>query len=256
MTTPPGFTLAGRVALVTGSGRNIVRAIALAMARAGAAVVVNGHRDLAALDRVVAEIVSAGGRAIAIPADVSDPDAVRRMVARATDDLGPIDIAVSNVGVRLLQAFLEVDLAAWNQAIAVNLTSAFSLAQAVLPGMIEQRWGRLIHVSGLPIYTGRYRGKIPALAAKSGLHGLAKGLADEFGAQGITSNIVAPSTLDTARDWSQYPALDLERRVADIPVGRLGHVEDVAQACIYLASEQASYVNGQTIHLNGGQVMF
>jgi NAD(P)-dependent dehydrogenase (short-subunit alcohol dehydrogenase family) len=256
MTTPPGFTLAGRVALVTGSGRNIGRAIALAMARAGAAVVVNGHRDLAALDRVVAEIAADGGRAIAIPADVSDPDAVRRMVACATESLGPIDIAVSNVGVRLLQPFLEVDLVAWNQAIAVNLTSAFSLAQAVLPSMIERHWGRLIHVSGLPIYTGRYRGKIPALAAKSGLHGLAKGLADEFGGEGITSNIVAPSTIDTTRDWLQYPTLDLERRVADIPVGRLGQVEDVAQACVYLASEQASYVNGQTIHLNGGQVMF
>ena len=250
------FSLTGRVALVTGSGRNIGRAIALAMARAGAAVVLNGHRDLAALDRVVAEIAAAGGRAIAMPADVSDPAAVADMVARATDRIGPIDIAVSNVGVRLLQPFLEVDLAAWNQALAVNLTSSFSLAQAVLPGMIERGWGRLIHVSGLPIYTGRYRGKIPALAAKSGLHGLAKGLADEFGGRGITSNIVAPSTIDTTRDWAQYPALDLERRVADIPVGRLGQVEDVAQACVYLASDQAGYVNGQTIHLNGGQVMF
>ncbi len=250
------FSLTGRVALVTGSGRNIGREIALAMARAGAAVVLNGHRDLAALDRVVAEIAAAGGRAIAMPADVSDPAAVADMVARATDRIGPIDIAVSNVGVRLLQPFLEVDLAAWNQALAVNLTSSFSLAQAVLPGMIERGWGRLIHVSGLPIYTGRYRGKIPALAAKSGLHGLAKGLADEFGGRGITSNIVAPSTIDTTRDWAQYPALDLERRVADIPVGRLGQVEDVAQACVYLASDQAGYVNGQTIHLNGGQVMF
>ena len=159
------FSLHGRVALVTGSGRNIGRGIAIALARAGAAVVVNGHRDLAALDEVVGVIGRAGGRALAVPADVSDPDAVRRMVDTALQAYGRVDIAVSNVGVRRLQPFLEVDLAAWNATLAVNLTSAFALAQAVLPGMVGRGWGRIVHVSGTPILTGRYGGKVPTIAA-------------------------------------------------------------------------------------------
>ncbi len=250
------FSLRGRVAVVTGSGRNIGRAIARALARAGAAVVVNGHRDQDALDSVVRDIAREGGRATAVLADVADPAAVRRMVDGAIETFGRVDIAVSNVGVRRLQPFLEVDLEEWNAAIAVNLTSAYSLAQAVLPGMIERGFGRLIHVSGMPIYTGRYGRKVPAIAAKAGLHGLAKGLADEFGHAGITSNLLAPGMIDTERDWSQYPGVDAQRRAADVPVGRLGAVDDVAHACVYLASDEAAYVNGQTIHLNGGQVMF
>jgi 3-oxoacyl-[acyl-carrier protein] reductase len=254
--TASPFSLAGRVALVTGSGRNIGRAIAIACARAGATVVVNGHRDLAALDEVVAEIGAAGGRAVALAADVSDPGAARDLAERAIASFGRLDVVVANVGIRVNRPFLEVSLDDWNATLAVNLTSAFVLAQAALPGMVERGFGRIVAVSGLPAYTGRYGGKIPALASKTGLHGLAKGIADEFGRHGVTANIVAPGMIDTVRDWKQYPGVDAERRRQQIPVGRLGTPDDIAAACVYLASEAGGYVNGQTLHLNGGEVMF
>ena len=253
---PTPFSLNGRVALVTGSGRNIGRAIALAFARAGAAVAVNGHRDLGALNAVVDEIRSAGGEAVALPADVSDAEAVEAMVRTANERFGALDIVVSNVGIRRHAPLLEVSLADWNATLAVNLTSAFVLARAALPGMIARGHGRIIHVSGLPAYTGRYAGKVPALASKTGLHGLAKGIADEFGHAGITANVVAPGMIDTRRDWQQYPGVDPDVRRRAIPVGRLGLPEDIASACVYLASDAGAYVNGQTLHLNGGEVMF
>jgi len=253
---PNAFALDGRVALVTGSGRNIGREIALACARAGAAVVVNGHRDVGALDAVVAEIGAAGGRAIACVADVSDPQAAEGLVTRSIEAFGRLDVVVANVGIRRVKPLLEVSLEEWNATMAVNLTSAFVLARAALPGMIERGYGRLIHLSGMPAYTGRYGGKVPALASKAGLQGLAKGIADEYGHAGVTANVVAPGMIDTARDWAQYPNVDVERRRQQIPVGRLGSVVDVALACVYLASEAGSFVNGQTLHLNGGEVMF
>ncbi|MFM1988056.1 MAG: hypothetical protein RJA99_1013 [Pseudomonadota bacterium] len=250
------FPLEGRVALVTGSGRNIGRAIALALAEAGAAVVVNGHRDAAALDEVVGRIEAGGGRALPVLADVADPSEARRLVETAIGRFDRLDIVVCNVGIRRLQPFLEVSHADWNATLAVNLTSAFTIAQAALPGMVARRWGRLIHLSGTPIHTGRYAGKVPTIAAKAGLQGLAKGLADEFGPFGVTSNVVAPGVIDTVRDWAHYPTLDPERLRGELPVRRLGTVDDIAAACVYLAGESAGFVNGQTLHLNGGQVMF
>jgi len=250
------FSLDGRVALVTGSGRNIGREIALAFARAGAAVVVNGHRDADALETLVAQIHASGGRALSIVADVSDPAATASLADRAIEAFGRLDVVVCNVGIRKARPLLEVTLQEWEQTLAVNLTGAFVLAQRALPGMAARGFGRFIHLSGLPVYTGRYGGKVPALASKAGLQGLAKGIADEFGHLGVTSNVVAPGMIDTTRDWAQYPGVDLERVRRDIPVGRLGSTSDIALACQYLASDAGAFVNGQTLHLNGGQVMF
>lgn len=253
----PAFSLAGRVALVTGSGRNIGREIARACARAGAAVVVNGHRDRAAIQETVRLVEGEGGRAHAVLADVADRAAVQAMVAEAERVLGaPVDIVVANVGVRRLQPFLEVTPRDWEEGLAVNLTSAFHLAQATLPAMLRQGRGRFIHLSGLPIATGRYAGKVPVLAAKAGLQGLAKGLAAEFGGRGITANVVSPGMVETERDWSQYPHTSEDAARGAIPAGRLATVRDVAAACVYLASDEAAFVNGQTLHVNGGEVMF
>lgn len=256
MRTADLFNLSGRTAIVTGAGRNIGREIALVLASAGAAVVVNGRRDQVALESVVAEIEAQDGHAMPFLADVSDPAAVESMVGATEQRFGAVDIIVSNVGLRRYTPFLEISLEEWRHIIDVNLGASFNLARAALPGMRERRWGRLIHLSGLPVFTGDYPGRVHVLAAKSGLQGLSRGIAREFGAYGITSNIVAPGMVDTIRDWSQYPNTDPAEIVKSVPLGRLARVGDVAATCLYLASEAGAFVTGQTIHVNGGQGMF
>lgn len=250
--------LAGRTAIVTGSGRNIGKAIALALARAGADVVVNGSRDGAALDRVVAEIEALGARAVAVVADVARPGDVRRMVRKAEKHFGAVDIAVSNVAVRRRQAFLDISAADWAATLDTNLNAAFHLAQAVLPGMVARGGGRIIHISGVDGFAVHVSERAPNIVAKAGLHGLTKALAKEFGAHGITANTVAPGAIDTERDWSQYmaPAAWRRMRLREIPLGRIGHVDDVAAACVYLAGNGGAFVSGQVIHVNGAQFMF
>jgi len=250
------FSLSGRTALITGSGRNIGREIALTFARCGAAVVVNGSRDEAALSSVVEEIEAFGGSAAPILADVADPDAVASMVAEAERRFGRLDIVVANVGIRRHRPFLDISVEEWRATMEVNLNSAFYLARAALPGMRDRRWGRFIHLSGLPVFTGNYPGRVHVLASKAGLQGLSMGIAREFGPYGITSNVVAPGMVDTVRDWAQYPNSDPAEIVKAIPLGRIGRVSDVAIACLYLASEAGSFVTGQTLHVNGGQGMF
>lgn len=247
--------LAGRVAIVTGSGRNIGRAIALAFARAGSRVVINGHRDRAALDTVVDEIKREGGEAIACMADVSRDDEVANMVALARDTYGHIDIAVSNVGKRPYAAFLDITPDDWDDVIRTNLSAAFYLARHVVPIMRERRYGRIINISGFSGFFAHVTHRAHSVSAKFGLHGLSKAIAREFGPDGITANTVAPGMIETARDWSQYRHIDREKLVTDIPVRRMGLPEDIAQACLYLAGDNGGFVSGQVIHVNGGQMM-
>jgi 3-oxoacyl-[acyl-carrier protein] reductase len=250
------FSLAGRTAIITGSGRNIGRDIALTFARAGAAVVVNGHRDKAALDEVVAEITAQGGRAMAVMADISDHKEVAAMVEQAGGAFGSVDIVVSNAAVRRHQPFLEISIDDWHRTIETNLNSAFYLARTAIPHMVERGWGRVINISGLDAFTGHYPDRVHNVVCKIGLVGLAKGLAREFGPSGITANIVSPGAIDTIRDWSQYVHFKPEEVVKQIPLSRMGKVGDVAAACLYLASDAGSFVTGQTLHVNGGQFMF
>lgn len=248
--------LAGRTALVTGSGRNLGRGIALGFAGAGANVVLNGHRDRAALESVEREIEALGGQALCVMADVTQPDDVTRMVEAALVRFGSVDIAVSNVGLRPRQAFLEISVEDWHHVLDANLSAAFYLARAVLPSMKQKRWGRIIHMSGhdgfMPIANRAHN-----VTAKAGLHALAKAIAIEFGEFGITANTIAPFIMDTERDEKSYP--NYRQRFAEavktMPLRRLGTAADVAQACLYLASEN-SYVTGQVIHLSGGEAMY
>jgi len=247
---------AGRTAVVTGSGRNIGRAIALALAAGGAGVIVNGHRDRAAVDAVVKEIAQAGGRALGVMADVSKHDEVAAMLQTAAGHFGSVDIVVSNVGVRRMQPFLEIGLADWDAVLATNLTPAFYLARNAIPQMQKKKWGRLIFISGFDGFWGQVTLRAHNITAKAGLHGLAKALAREFGPDGITANTVAPGAIDTVRDWSQYRHQSRESIEREIPLGRFGDVREIAAACAFLASEGGGFVSGQVLHVNGGHYMY
>lgn len=247
-------TLAGRTALVTGSGRNLGRGIALAFAAAGANVVLNGHRDLAALEGVAAEVRARGAQTLVVKADVGDADAVADMVRRAEGAFGGVDIAVSNVGVRHHQPLLEISVEDWRSILNSNLNAAFYLARAVLPGMAARGWGRIIHISGRDGFFPKAN-RAHNVTAKAGLVALAKAIAVEFGPQGITANTVAPGIIETVRDPAHYPdfARESEARRLAMPVRRLGRIDDVAAACMYLASEGAGFMTGQVLHVNGGE---
>ena len=246
--------LHGRTAIVTGSGQNIGRAIALGLARAGANVVVNGHRNVEAIEAVAREARALGVRAIAVQADVGDPAAVQRMVRRAVDELGSADIAVSNVAVRHHQPFLDISLDDWRAILNSNLNSAFYLAREVLPAMTKAGWGRIIHISGRDGFFPKAN-RAHNVVCKAGVFALAKALAVEFGPLGITANAIAPGIIETTRDMAHYPdfAVEYAQRREAMPVRRLGRVDDVADACLYLCSEAGGFVTGQVLHVNGGE---
>ena len=248
--------VAGRTALVTGSGRNIGRAIALALSQCGANVVVNGHTDSDAVDKVVAEITASGGHALGVMADVSNHDAVKGMVERTVKHFGAIDILISNVAVRRKQAFLDISLDDWHSVLNTNLSAAFYLSRNVIPHMRAQQWGRIVHISGFDAFWGHVADRAHSIAGKAGLHGLTKALAREFTRNGITVNTVAPGAIDTERDWSQYAHQPKEKVMAEIPAGRYGHVDEIAAACVYLASSTSGFVSGQVLHVNGGHYMY
>ena len=250
-------SIAGKTALVTGSGRNIGRAIAIALTQQGANVVVNGHRDKNAVDAVVEEIRKAGGRAIGVMADVSSHDEVAAMVEKTVGEFGSIDIVVSNVGIRRMQPFLDITTEDWNSVLESNLSPAFYLARNAIPHMQRRKWGRIILISGFDGFWGQVTQRAHNVTCKAGLHGLAMALAREFGPDGITANTVVPGAIDTERDWSQYAHQpDKEEIAKQIPVRRFGAPAEVAAACTYLSSDGGGFVSGQAIHVNGGHYMY
>lgn len=249
--------LAGRTALITGSGRNLGKGAALALAGAGANIVLNGHRDMEALEATAREVRALGVEAQCVLADVSDPEAIQGMVDQAHKRFGSVDIAISNVGLRLRQSLLDISVEDWNRVLATNLSSCFYLARAVLPKMKERGWGRIIHISGrdgfwtLPL-------RAHNVTCKAGMHSLAKAIALEFGEFGITANTIAPGKMDTIRDDTHYPGYQeawAKATQTSIPLRRLGTPEDVAQACLYMCTG-GDYVTGQLLHLNGGEFLY
>jgi NAD(P)-dependent dehydrogenase (short-subunit alcohol dehydrogenase family) len=254
--TEASLPLAGRTALVTGSGRNIGRAIALGLAAQGANVVVNGHSDRASVDAVVAEIHAAGGKALAQMADVGRDEEVAGMVHAAAKHFGALDIVVSNVGIRRKQPFLEITPQQWDEVLRTNLSAAFYLARHAIPLMRQRRWGRIVLISGFDGFWGQVTERAHNITAKAGLHGLAMALAREFGPDGITANTVAPGAIDTVRDWSQYTHQQREQLEREIPLGRYGKPDEVAAACDLLCSDRGGFISGQVIHVNGGHYMY
>jgi 3-oxoacyl-[acyl-carrier protein] reductase len=248
--------LKGRTALVTGSGRNIGRAIALAFARAGCNLVLNGARDAAALERVAAEAAGCGAQTLCVLADVGEAAAVQDMVRQAEARFGGVDIAVSNVARRAVRPLLEITPEEWDAVLRTNLSAAFYLARAVLPGMAQRGFGRIIHISGRDGFWTR-RDRAHNVTAKAGLHAFAKAIALEFGPHGITANTIAPGLIETIRDPQAHPGMaeEMAQRLSGIPVRRFGAPADIAEACLYLCGPQGGFMSGQLLHLNGGEFL-
>jgi 3-oxoacyl-[acyl-carrier protein] reductase len=247
--SPVAPELAGRVALVTGAGRNIGRAIALALADAGAAVVVNARRSQDEIDAVAAEIERGGGRALAVLADVTDARAVTRMVEAAGARFGRLDILVNNAAVRDVTSLDEIDLARWREITGVILDGAFVCVKACVPSLRANRGGAIVNIGGLSAHTGA-AGRPHVVAAKAGLVGLTRALAHDLAADGITVNCVVPGLIDTVRGAASGARSAHPGR--DNALGRRGTPEDVARAVRFLAGPSARYITGQTLHVSGG----
>jgi 3-oxoacyl-[acyl-carrier protein] reductase len=241
---------AGKVALVTGSGKNIGRTIALDLAARGASVVISGRADRTAVDGVVAEINASGGQAIGCVADVSDPTATQAMIAAAVAAFGGIDILVSNAGLRRQTPFLEMTLAEWREILSVALDGAFILARAAVPHMLDRGGGAIVALSGISTHVGTPN-RCHVSASKAGLEGLMRALAMELAPHGITCNCVAPGAVDTVRGASAgtLPRSQTER---GIPLGRKAAMGEISAAVRFLAGPDGRYVTGQTLHVNGG----
>lgn len=251
------MTLDGRVAIVTGSGRNIGRATALELARRGAAVVVNARANRREAEGVVGEIEALGGKAIAAVADVGDQAQVNAMVEQALEAFGRVDILVNNAGMRAAQGIADMTVEQWRRVLAVNLDAPFFCAQAVVPGMMERGWGRIINVSGLNAFSGR-AGWAHVCASKMGALGLTRALAAELAEYNILVNHIVPGAFDTTPPPEQTGGAmpPAAARAAGIPLGRLGMPQEIATTCAFLASDDASFITGQTIHVNGGALAY
>jgi 3-oxoacyl-[acyl-carrier protein] reductase len=239
--------LAGRVALVTGASRNIGRAIALALAEGGAGVIIVGRQDRAAAEGVVAEIEAAGGRAVAVMADVTQPEDVAAMVAAGLEAFGRIDILVNNAAVRHEVPFAEMTYEAWRATMAIGLDAAFLCAKAALAALSESGEGTIINIGGLTAYTGAAH-RAHVVAAKAGLDGLTRALAHDLAEQGITVNLVSPGLVDTPRVGKEPHHHATRKNLA----GRRGRPDEIAAAVRFLAGPNARYITGQTLHVNGG----
>jgi 3-oxoacyl-[acyl-carrier protein] reductase len=240
------FELKGRVALVTGSSRGIGKAVALALAEAGAAVAVNYRERGEEAEAVIEAVRNGGGRAAAFGADVSLRTAVQGMVHDIEERLGPIDILVNNAGMAVARGLEDITEEDFDRDIAVNLKSAFLCTQAVLPGMRARRWGRIVNISSIGARIGAGSVSVAYAASKAGLEGLTRGYALRLAPEGVTVNAVAPGLIDTEMG---KPLLEAGV-AARIPVGRVGMADEIAQAVLMLV--QNGYMTGQTIAVNGG----
>jgi len=243
--------LAGRTAIVTGGGRNIGRAIALALAEAGAAVVVNGRSDRAALDAVVKEIEALGGKAVAAMGDVGEEATAAAMVAAAAR-LGGVDILVNNAAGRPEQSFEEMTLADWRAVHTTVLDGAFLTVKAALPHLKKSPAGAVINIGGVSGHIGT-KNRAHVVAAKAGLVGFTKALAHDLSEYKITANCVVPGLIETARDPNA--ALPQHHQVSRTLTGRLGAPEEIAAAVRFLAGPNGRYITGQTLHVNGGMYL-
>lgn len=242
-----------RTAIVTGGASGIGAAISRRLAADGALVaILDLNPDAAAA--AAAQIEAAGGKAVGLGVDVAERAGVDAAVAEVRGRLGTPTILVNNAGMSVSGPFLALTEETWNRVLSVNLTGTFHCCQAVLPDMIDARWGRIVNISSSSIHSGS-SGLAGYVAAKSGVVGLTKTLALEFSKRGITVNTIPPGFIDTPmlRDTVDRGFVDLDAQIARTPVGRVGRPEDIAAACAFLVSEEAGYITGQILGVNGGR---
>lgn len=243
------FDLSGKRALVTGASGGIGGAIAASLHSCGASVALSGTR----VDALTAVADKLGDRAHVTPADLSSAEGAEALIKDADAAMGGVDILVNNAGLTRDQLAMRMRDEDWQTVLDVNLTAAFRLSRACLRGMMKARFGRIIGITSVVGVTGN-AGQTNYAASKAGMIGMSKSLAQEVASRGITVNCVAPGFIETA--MTDVLSDDLKTNLlGGIPAGRLGHVDDIASACVYLASEEASYMTGQTLHVNGGMAM-
>ena len=246
------MTLSGRVAFVTGASQGIGHACAVKLASAGAAVAL-AARNREKLDEVAREISSAGGKAEIFPLDVADEEQIKSVFKSAIGQLGKIDILVNNAGITRDQLVMRMKRADWDAVLNTNLTSAYLCIQQVVGSMLKQRWGRIINITSVFGQMGQ-AGQANYASSKAGLIGLTMAIAREVGSRNITCNAIAPGFIET----TMTSALSEEFRqnaLKSIPLGRLGSVEDIANAVAFLASDEAAYITGHVLNVNGGMLM-
>ncbi len=245
--------LEGKRALVTGASHGIGRAVALRFAAEGARVALNYRSDRAAAEEAAASIVAGGGEAVAIGGDVSQPDEAAALVEAAVSAFGGVDVLVNNAGVTRDGLLLRMEEEAWDAVLDTNLKGAFLCSKAAARHMARARWGRIVNMSSIVGLTGN-AGQANYASAKAGLIGLTKTLARELASRGITVNAIAPGFIAT-RMVEDLSAETQSRVLERIPLGRFGTPEDVAAVCAFVASDDAAYVTGQTLGVDGGLVI-
>jgi 3-oxoacyl-[acyl-carrier protein] reductase len=247
--------LEGKVALITGSGRNIGRATALMFAREGADVIVNARSNEAEANAVAREVRDLGVKSIAVIADVGKKSEIEAMAAKALSEFGRVDILLNNAAIRPHKPFVEVTQGDWEQVRGVVLDAGLYLTQALVEPMVKNKYGRILFFVGDGAYSGRGAGRAHISAAKMGLIGLARGLASEFAPHNIRVNVVSPGSIDTRRDNPEWYG-NLPPDAAGIPLGRQGKVDEIAATCLFLVSDDGGFITGQTIHVNGGAAYY
>ncbi|MCX7645489.1 MAG: 3-oxoacyl-[acyl-carrier-protein] reductase [Rhodobacteraceae bacterium] len=240
------FDLTGKSALITGASGGIGAAVARALHGAGAAVAISGTR-VAPLQALAAEL---GERVHVLPCDLSEPAAVEALPRQAAEAMGSVDILVNNAGITRDGLMMRMSDEDWNAVIEVNLNATFRLCRAVLRGMAKARWGRIINITSVVANAGN-PGQANYAAAKAGITGMSKSLAQEIGSRGITVNCVAPGLIETAMT-DKLTEEQRQKILAGVPAGRMGRPEEVAAGVLYLASEEAAYVTGAVLNINGG----
>lgn len=240
------FDLTGKAALVTGASGGIGAAVARALHGAGAAVGISGTR-VGPLEALAAEL---GGRVHVLPCDLSDREAVEALPRQAAEAMGAVDILVNNAGITRDGLMMRMSDEDWDAVIEVNLNAGFRLCRAVLRGMAKARWGRIINITSVVANAGN-PGQANYAAAKAGIAGMTKSLAQEIGSRGITVNCVAPGLIETAMT-EKLTDEQRQKILAGVPAGRMGRPEEVAAGVLYLASDEAAYVTGAILNINGG----